>query len=430
VPEQRSTVALLLACLLGALACTELLDPEECGSFADCGEDKECRDGLCVASVARSDAGAPIPGDGDGDGYAALDDCNDQDREVHPGALDLCGDERDWDCSGQPEASCAAWDIAAPGLLAAALARTRLGLAAAFVSSMPGGEAQLRRYSDDGRLAFAAPLVGSRSASSILASDLDGRQVLWFADGQANRVWRVENPPGGGLPLPVEYRLEGGRPLEPASLASRNLEDPADHLLFVGGQFGDVGLANAAFTSATRSLAGVPNPAFVATSHDGALVLVASQPDLTLRGFGVDRFGDPELVDSLALPGLPRGLGVAARRAVVLLSGRIVEVDLDRWALAGDGVDVPDTVTHIAVDPEGAWTWAADSAGVLHVIDRGRDRVVRRVDLLHARDVEEPLAVRPVALLAERGGRCLVLLVGTSADADGVTASWLMVVEP
>ncbi len=38
--------------------------------------------------------------DTDADGYAGGDDCDDSDPNVHPGAVDPCGDGLDWDCSG------------------------------------------------------------------------------------------------------------------------------------------------------------------------------------------------------------------------------------------------------------------------------------------------------------------------------------------
>jgi hypothetical protein len=41
--------------------------------------------------------------DGDGDGYKAIDDCNDGDPTVNPGAFDVPGDKIDNDCSGKAD---------------------------------------------------------------------------------------------------------------------------------------------------------------------------------------------------------------------------------------------------------------------------------------------------------------------------------------
>ncbi len=54
----------------------------------------------------RSDAGFAVrcalnqSTDSDGDGYACVDDCNDRDKTIHPGAVERCFDWVDQDCSG------------------------------------------------------------------------------------------------------------------------------------------------------------------------------------------------------------------------------------------------------------------------------------------------------------------------------------------
>jgi len=416
------------AVALAAGACSVLLDPDECEGDGDCPAGRTCRAGLCRGGA---DAGAdaarpPVPGDGDGDGVAATDDCDDEDAEVHPGALDLCGDGADWDCAGGPDLPCAVSDLSVPLYEARALARSRLGLVVGLSATGPG-EAQVRRYDEGLGVALSGPVPGSRSIDAVLADPREDEELLWLADAGANRVWRAVNAEGA-LPTPTAYRIDRGRPLAPTSLALWHAEEPVDDMLFVGGLHGEVGHVHAVTTSVSASLPGVPNPARVATTPDGSRVLVASQPDATLRGVAPDDFGDPEVRESLVLSGAPRVLAVLPRRAVLLLSGAVVEVDLDSWAPAGDPVPVPATADLLAVDPDRLRVWVADPAGLLHVIDRARGAVVRRVDLRHARDREEALTARPVALLAEPG-RCLVLLAGPGA-AEGAEESLLMAVEP
>lgn len=52
---------------------------------------------LLTACFFTDDTGAP---DADGDGSADVDDCDDDDAAVYPGAPELCGDGVDHDCDG------------------------------------------------------------------------------------------------------------------------------------------------------------------------------------------------------------------------------------------------------------------------------------------------------------------------------------------
>ncbi len=61
-------------------ACDSCPDPEPCDECPEC------------------------PVDEDGDGYTEEQgDCDDSDAEIHPRRDEICGDEIDWDCSGDPD---------------------------------------------------------------------------------------------------------------------------------------------------------------------------------------------------------------------------------------------------------------------------------------------------------------------------------------
>ena len=61
-----------------------------------------CGDGIdqdCTGSDSVCD---PLDPDSDGDGYTeSQGDCNDGNAAIHPGAIDICGDGIDQDCSGK-----------------------------------------------------------------------------------------------------------------------------------------------------------------------------------------------------------------------------------------------------------------------------------------------------------------------------------------
>jgi hypothetical protein len=61
---------------------------------------------LLTASVLVIAQASDLKGtDADGDGWPSGVDCNDNNKAIHPGATDLCGDEVDDDCSGSPRTS-------------------------------------------------------------------------------------------------------------------------------------------------------------------------------------------------------------------------------------------------------------------------------------------------------------------------------------
>lgn len=87
--------------------------PAEMGRLWTCSSDgsarSRCIDGTtstetcewgCTAAASDADDACALAPDGDGDGVRADTDCDDTLETTHPGAVDVCGDEIDQDCSG------------------------------------------------------------------------------------------------------------------------------------------------------------------------------------------------------------------------------------------------------------------------------------------------------------------------------------------
>ncbi len=87
-------------CSDGFCVNTALVDGEPCSDGEYCTSGDHCEEGECVHEEMD-----PTCVDADADGFNAVDDCNDEDPDVHPGAEEVC-DEIDNNCDDQVDEGC------------------------------------------------------------------------------------------------------------------------------------------------------------------------------------------------------------------------------------------------------------------------------------------------------------------------------------
>gem|GEM_PF-6286087 len=108
-PVLRSLSPLLFVTLLSACGAkdAENVDTAEPPDTADTGDQIDTSDTADVIDTA--DTGAPAPEDLDADGYDASVDCDDENPDVHPGAVELC-DGIDNNCDEVTDPDDSWWD--------------------------------------------------------------------------------------------------------------------------------------------------------------------------------------------------------------------------------------------------------------------------------------------------------------------------------
>ncbi len=443
---------LLLAAVVSGAGCSVVLDTQECDGDADCeAERPTCVRGLCRLAddgaapagegegegegegakepnqgdddddgdegAAGEGEGAPETGEGegegeprapvdrDGDGFVAADDCDDDDDSVHPGALDLCGDGADRDCSGVDDTPCKVLDLEAPFWRGTAIDVVGEQLLVGLSPNKADLGSRFYVYVEG----VLFKTLGLPSTGGV--DHVDG---VWLSDSLNNRVWKQEIE---DAQVPDEFRLDGGRPLAPTGTVVIDGGDAAD-LLLVAGLHGELAWSRTDGPAASRALAGVDNPAFVATDGTAGQALVASVSQRRLHVVGLDDFHEPLSQQRIDLPSAPRAFAASPRRAWVLVAGDVVRVNLDSAEVRPLGLELDDDVGRLAVDGEQALAYVAGGGG-LDVVDLAAATRLRTVALPEGE----------VTDMVVHAGRALVL-VATQPDDEGRATSVVVTVGP
>ena len=139
----------------------------------------------CSAVGTGGDDECTTPPDADGDGARADVDCRDTDAAIHPGAVDICGDGIDQDCSGRDKRC-----MPAGGAGGASAGRASAGAAGGAID-LAGSMAPAPSGFDGGSQPGRA---GSPADTQAQSSDAG------IAGGQSRRPIRVapQRAAGGG----------------------------------------------------------------------------------------------------------------------------------------------------------------------------------------------------------------------------------------
>jgi len=196
----------------GECSCS-ILDDSGAWLAVDCAAEHNV---LCEAACAD-------PGDSDGDGFGACaDDCDDGNRDIHPGAVDVCGDWVDQDCDGMTDGlpECyGAFDVPVDSAIARGDRFVLHVFQAEFETARIlcgkyGPEAGLAWFDEPGQEAAVAEIVRAWLGPARFLIGLNDRNEegrwLWLAGGSpAYSNWGPSQPDRGERADCVENGPDG-----------------------------------------------------------------------------------------------------------------------------------------------------------------------------------------------------------------------------